>query len=109
MVFDIGGIDFQVKEIMPDGGVTDENTTVFYNGKAACRRRNPESLQNSYAVASLMRELEEVWLKRKESLDKLPFFTMKQLPNDSDQRVCVICLTEFEKNAIVTTFPCCNL
>ena len=108
MVIDIGGIDFKVRDIMPDGGLTDADTVIYYNGKAISRRRNPVSPHQAHQLRELVRNLEAFWIEKKEKKEKLPSFIMKNVPEDADQRTCVICLSEFVKGCKVTTFPCCK-
>lgn len=108
LVIDIGGIDFKIREVVPEIGYIDENTSVFYNGKAVSRRRNPLAASELEQIRSLVREIEGEWLANKEKIDKLPEFLLEKPPESEEQKTCVICLTELETGAKVKTFPCCN-
>lgn len=107
MVIEIGGIDFKVRNCMPDGGVTDENTVISYNGSVTSRRRNrdPAEVQR---LRELVKDLEGAYKEKQENIRKIQEFTLQVIPENPDQRNCIICLMDFEKGSKIRTFPCCN-
>ena len=40
---------------------------------------------------------------------KINDFLLKVVPEDSDQKMCVICIVEFEKGSRIATFPSCKI
>ena len=110
MVVDVGGVDFKIKEIEPDGGACDCNTVVAYSGTCTSRRRNNGNQGEGMHVQEVVRRMEEEWKERvREGRRKINDFVLKVVPQDADQKICVICIMEFEKGSRITTFPCCKI
>ena len=107
-IIEICGIDFKVVECVPDEGLVDMDSAVGYDGGTLSRRRNPQIVQEIRELRDLVMGLEHELRIRNEGIREMPEFVMKNVPNDNEQKSCVICLCEFDLGSKCRVFPCCK-
>ena len=114
----IAGIEFKVLETIPSKGVLSNQTVIYYDGKGISRREerrheratmprnNRLILRQILTMLDSMRQLTEEFSEN--LISTLPVFVLDIIPSSSEQKVCLICMNDFEVGHEVRALPCCK-
>jgi hypothetical protein len=117
-ILSIAGIEFKVIETFPNKGIVCDSTVVFYDGKCISRReermqarasapRNNRLILNQIlTMLNNMRQLTEEFSET--LISTLPVFKLDVIPSNSEQKVCLVCMHDFEIGNEVRALPCCK-
>lgn len=114
----IAGIEFKVLEALPNKGVISDSTVIFYDGKGISRREERMNARNSLPrnnrlilrqILTMLDNMRQLTEEFSETLiSTLPVFVLDVIPSNSEQKVCLICMNDFEVGHEVRALPCCK-
>lgn len=114
----IAGIEFKVLEASPNKGIISDSTVVYYDGKCISRReermqaRASAPRNNRLILAQILTMLDNMKQLTEEFsetlISTLPVFVLDIIPSNSEQKVCLICMNDFEIGNEVRALPCCK-
>jgi hypothetical protein len=107
-VLEICGIDFKVTECLPAEGLVSDFSVLKYDGSTVSRRRDLAMAHEIQQLQNVVVMIAQNMQSRENHLNSLAEFTLNHPPSDSDQKSCVICLSDFEAGQKMRVFPCCN-